>query len=209
MTFERLAADSARYYSGKFEQHGPTARGVDWNSEQTQALRFDQLLKVADPGPEPFSINDYGCGYGALVDHLEARSLRFRYSGFDLSAPMIDHARAHHSTDCRWTTDEGELQVADYTVASGLLNVKQDADAKAWHEYCLQVIDKLASLSSRGFAWNMLTSYSDADRMRPDLYYADPRELFDYCKRKHGRNVALLHDYGLYEFTMIVRKDAS
>jgi hypothetical protein len=42
--------------------------------------------------------------------------------------------------------------------------------------------------------------------MRSDLHYADPGRLFDYCKRRFARNVALLHDYGLYEFTLLVRK---
>ena len=51
-----------------------------------------------------------------------------------------------------------------------------------------------------------VTSYSDPEFMRPDLYYADPRFLFDYCKRKLSRHVALLHDYGLYEFTVLVRQ---
>ena len=41
--------------------------------------------------------------------------------------------------------------------------------------------------------------------MRPDLFYADPCWLFDQCKRRHSRDVALLHDYGLYEFTILVR----
>jgi hypothetical protein len=43
--------------------------------------------------------------------------------------------------------------------------------------------------------------------MRPDLYYGDPCALFDHCKRRYARNVAVLHDYGLYEFTILVRKD--
>ena len=37
--------------------------------------------------------------------------------------------------------------------------------------------------------------------MRADLYYADPRAFFDLCKRHYSKQVALLHDYGLYEFT--------
>jgi hypothetical protein len=57
-----------------------------------------------------------------------------------------------------------------------------------------------------GFAFNCLTSYSDAERKRDYLYYADPCALFDLCKRRYSRNVALLHDYGLYEFTLLVRK---
>jgi hypothetical protein len=67
-------------------------------------------------------------------------------------------------------------------------------------------LDVLDRASIRGFAFNSLTAYSDADRMRPHLYYPDPCELFDLCKRRYSRNVALLHDYGLYEFTILVRK---
>jgi hypothetical protein len=48
--------------------------------------------------------------------------------------------------------------------------------------------------------------YSDPERMRAHLYYADPCRLFDHCKRRYSRHVALLHDYGLYEFTILVRK---
>jgi hypothetical protein len=43
--------------------------------------------------------------------------------------------------------------------------------------------------------------------MRADLFYADPCVYFDLCKRRYSRQVALLHDYGLYEFTLIVRKE--
>ena len=37
------------------------------------------------------------------------------------------------------------------------------------------------------------------------LYYADPRDLFDHCKRHVSRFVSVLHDTPLYEFTLIVR----
>jgi methyltransferase family protein len=205
--FDRLAAEAGRYYSGKFAEHGPTARGVDWNSEQSQSLRFEQLLSVVGRPSEPFSINDYGCGYGALADHLQAGGYSFTYTGFDLSEPMIDYARTNHPESCRWIVDEKDLHTSDYTVASGVMNVKQGADDTAWHDYCLHVIERLSATSARGFSFNMLTSYSDADRKRPDLYYGDPLVFFDYCKRRHARNVALLHDYGLYEFTLIVRKE--
>jgi hypothetical protein len=30
--------------------------------------------------------------------------------------------------------------------------------------------------------------------------------FFDHCKRNFSRQVALLHDYGLWEFTILVRK---
>ncbi len=69
------------------------------------------------------------------------------------------------------------------------------------------MLEKFNSLCRKGFSCNFLTKYSDANRMRSDLYYADPCFLFDYCKRHFSKNIALLHDYQLYDFTLIVRKD--
>ena len=43
--------------------------------------------------------------------------------------------------------------------------------------------------------------------MRPELYYADPLAVFDWCKRHLSRFVALHHDYPLYDFTILIRKE--
>jgi SAM-dependent methyltransferase len=193
-----------RYYSGRFAEHGATARGVDWNSPESQELRFDQLLRVADRETGAFSLNDFGCGYGALVPYLRRRGLDAEYRGFDLSASMLEHARREYP-DVIFVGTEGELGRADYTVASGIFNVKMDVLAEDWREYVFATLGAIARLSVKGFAFNMLTSYSDPDKMRDDLYYGDPRLVFDHCKREYSRDVALLHDYGLYEFTAIVR----
>lgn len=196
-----------QYYSGKVRVHGATPQGVDWNSAESQRLRFEQLLKVCEPG-EPFSINDYGCGYGALIDHMASRGLRFTYRGFDISEAMLGKAREIHGqrVGCEFVSAEESLAAADYSVASGIFNVKLDVTETIWESYVLDTLHKLASWSVKGFAFNALTSYSDPERMRGDLYYGDPRFFFDYCKRNFSRNVALLHDYGLYEWTMLVRK---
>jgi hypothetical protein len=75
-----------------------------------------------------------------------------------------------------------------------------------WLKYIEDTLDILNQTSKKGFAFNCLTSYSDEDKKRDYLYYADPCMLFDICKKKYSRNVSLLHDYGLYEFTILVRK---
>ena len=58
-----------RYYSGKLAAHGASPRGVDWNSSESQHLRFTQLVRICEADAR-FSLNDIGCGYGALLDHL-------------------------------------------------------------------------------------------------------------------------------------------
>ncbi len=196
--------DSVRaYYGAKVTQHGTTARGVDWSTEESQQLRFAQLTRVFDV-PPPFSVNDYGCGYGALLDFVRMTGVEIDYRGFDISEEMIARARARHP-EIAFHLDASSLGMADYTIASGIFNVKLGTPKASWQDYVLRTIDEIAALSRRGFSFNMLTSYSDPDRMRDDLYYGDPCFYFDYCKRKHSRQVALLHDYGLYEFTIITR----
>ena len=86
-------------------------------------------------------------------------------------------------------------------------NMKLDADHEAWTKIVIECLHQMNDHAAKGIAFNMLTKYSDADKMREDLYYADPCFFFDYCKRNFSLNVALLHDYHLYDFTIIVRKD--
>ena len=197
----------ADYYSGKVREHGATHKGVDWSTEESQRTRFAQLVRVC-PSGRRFSLNDYGCGYGALAEYLEELGLDADYCGFDISEPMVTEARYRlgDNPNARFTTSAADLTVADCTVASGIFNVKAaDVTEDEWQEYVVETVRAMAGLSRAGVAWNMLTSYSDAELMRPDLHYADPRFWFDFCKRELSRQVAVLHDYGLYEFTVLVR----
>ena len=195
----------ASYYAGKLAEHGQTPGGVDWNGPAGQSLRFEQLLKVVTSAP--YSINDVGCGYGALVDHLDATGVAFSYTGYDVAEAMVEAARARYAGRPGISFVAGSvLAPADYTVASGIFNVRLEAPDDEWRAHVLRVLDACHEASGRGFAFNCLTSYSDPERMRPHLYYADPCALFDHCKRRYSRDVALLHDYGLFEFTLIVRK---
>ena len=43
-----LLTEVAEYYTSKLAEHGETPRGVDWNGEEGQILRFEQLCKIVD-----------------------------------------------------------------------------------------------------------------------------------------------------------------
>ncbi len=162
------------------------------------------MLKVRDH--DPGSVLDYGCGYGALLDELRRRATVSVYQGYDVAEEMIAAARGRHP-DGDFTSERGEVRIADHVIASGIFNVKEGAAEDNWREHVLTCLDDIASLARGGFAFNVLTKYSDPERMRDDLFYADPCFYFDLCKRRYSRHVALLHDYGLYEFTLLVRKE--
>lgn len=203
-----ILAEIADYYSAKLAEHGETPRGVDWNGEESQIRRFEQLSKIIAK-PTNFSINDLGCGYGSLFDYLKPHYSDFSYQGFDVSGDMVRAAQGRYAENenARFVVASVPSALADYGVASGIFNVRLGRSDSEWLEYLEDTLDVLNHSSRLGFAFNCLTSYSDQDKMRDYLYYADPCALFDLCKRRFSRHVALLHDYGLYEFTILVRKE--
>ena len=204
---DELYRRTLAHYQDKFAEHGATPLGVDWNGLESQSLQFAQLLKLL-PDEAGFSINDFGCGYGALVGALQVRWPTIRYRGNDLNPDMIAAARQHHADHKTISFDIAErpLHPADYGVASGVFTLRLGrSDAQCFSDM-QDSLDILQATSRIGFAFNTLTSYSEADRMRDYLYYPDPCMLFDLCKRRYARDVALLHDYGLYACTLLVRK---
>lgn len=198
-----------QYFVEKLDMFGATPKGVDYNGPEAQVIRFEELVKVID-NSHPFSVIDYGCGYGGLFDFLHNKGWQFEYYGVDLIEKMVLAGRVNHMhfPNAHFTTDEHEVPMADYLLACGIFNIKLDSSYDEWQEFILATLRQMDKLCSHGFAFNMLTKYSDADRMllRPDLFYGDPCFFFDFCKRNFANDVALLHDYGLYDFTILVRK---
>lgn len=207
MKQEKIITDVASYYSEKLAIHGETPRGVDWNGEESQNIRFEQLSKIIRKD-SPFSVNDIGCGYGALQEYLTAKYQHFSYSGYDISKAMIEAAKARfiNVSGISFHNTGEPSQKADYSVASGIFNVRLDVTEERWWNYVETLLDILDRSSQAGFSFNCLTRYSDEEKMRDNLFYPDPGRIFDLCKTKFSRNVALLHDYDLYEFTILVRK---
>ena len=210
MSSQTILQRVGQYYADRLERFGPTPRGVDWNSAESQELRFSRLLEVVRPDDSSArpSLLDVGCGYGALLDYVRERSPGLDYRGFDISEAMIEAARARHagSDGATFALDVRTLAPATYAVASGIFNVKLSFTLEQWREYVLDTLSALDRWSTAGFAFNMLSTHSDPDRRREDLFYADPQEVFNLCMRRFSRRVALLHDYPLFEFTVIVRK---
>jgi SAM-dependent methyltransferase len=200
-------APIAGLYEESLSRHGDTAMGVGWRTEDSQRLRFDKLLTVLDPpgAGSPFDVNDLGCGYGALFEHLELGGWPVAgYVGYDISEEMLHAARQRVPAGRgRLVRADQVTTVGDYSFASGIFNVRLDAAEESWSAYVQATVRNLAASSRRGFAFNLLSTYCD---YREDhLFYADPRWWFDWCKREVTPRVALLHDYPLFEWTIVGR----
>jgi SAM-dependent methyltransferase len=209
MSSEETQKKLNQYFSEKLREFGATPKGVDYNGPDAQERRFAQLVKVIDPA-HPFSVMDFGSGYGALFDFLHRTGWQFEYYGVDLLEEMVTAGREAHTAypNAHFTTQAEAVPTVEFLLAGAIFNIKLDEPYDAWQAFVTSTLARMNALCTRGFAFNMLTRYSDAERMaeRPDLFFGDPLFFFDYCKRNFSRNVALLHDYDLYDFTILVRK---
>jgi SAM-dependent methyltransferase len=194
---------------GLLAEHGATAEGVWFPGEEKHRLRFEQLVKLlpaAEPR-EPVSVNDWGCGYGALFEFLTGEGVPIEsYTGYDVTPEMLAAARKRVRDPRAEFVEAAEpTREADYSFVSGTFNARFDATEEAWQAHLDDVLLKLAECSRLGFAINMLSSYVDWEG--DGMFHADPMHFFDFAKRRISRRVTLLHDYPLWEWTLLVRLD--
>lgn len=209
--FEKINSDLKKFYGQNLQSFGNTAQGVGWKNQEAQQVRFEQLTKLFST-QATFSMNDLGCGVADFANYLFDKGFtNFTYTGYDVLEEMVKISAQKYQTrnNCSFVhiNDATELNGADYTVASGIFNIRYAISDADWLSYILQTITQMDVRSRKGFAFNALTAYSDKEKMQDYLYYSDPLYLFDYCKKNFSRNVALLHDYYQYDFTIIVRKE--
>jgi SAM-dependent methyltransferase len=205
-----ILSHAASYYADKLKQHGATPRGVDWNGAESHERRHTQFLRLL-AGHAEASVIDLGCGFGDFLRFLRAAGHHGRFIGYDVTSGMIEKARELYGegSDREWHVGAKPDKATDFAVASGIFNVMGDIPGEDWRTYVHDTIDVLAGASRRGFAFNVLSLSSDPERRRPDLYYADPIAMLGHCLSQYGRSVALLQDYGLHEFTVIVHHQHS
>src|SRR6185312_9297066 len=70
-------------YRKNFLEHGDTPRGVFWNNQDTQYLRFERLLKNLD----------IGCATCSLHEYLLNKKIKHDYHGNEIVPEMVTMAK--------------------------------------------------------------------------------------------------------------------
>jgi SAM-dependent methyltransferase len=199
-------SDVAELYSGNVREMGRSPESVGWNDEASQKLRFNRLLRGVNSSADSITINDLGCGYGALYIYL-TESTNFeieQYIGYDVSDEMLEQARQliGDNDNVDLYSKNQLTETADYSFASGIFNVQFEHSQNNWTDYTKHILQNMADHSAHGFAFNALTTH--VDYMEDHLYYADPGEYLNYCLEEFSHDAMLFHDYDLYEWTITV-----
>ncbi|MBN9366325.1 MAG: class I SAM-dependent methyltransferase [Comamonadaceae bacterium] len=181
-----------QHYQRLFWDHGDSAQAVQWTDSLSQIRRFQVLCEIA---PKIGSVVDLGCGLGHFRDHLRAAGLSDAYLGVDFVSDFIEHSNAKHASDPLTNFQCLDLLADDYPqgydtyVICGVFNNKMPANSK----FMRAVITKAFAAARRQVAFNAMSIYVDFED--PDLYYSDPCEIFEFCKRNLTRKVTLRHEY--------------
>ena len=91
-------------------------------------------------------------------------------------------------------------------MASGIFNVKLGHPARVWTHFIRTTLVEMHATSRRGFAVNFLAPGAPGQPAVAELYRTAPESWVSFCERSTGGSVEVLSDYGMREFTLLVRR---
>ncbi len=182
-------------FSRAVKTYGSHPKSVAWRDEERQYRRFQIFAGLFDLAgrQSEFSVNDLGCGYGAMFDAYkdlpEFRSAR--YFGYDISDEMLRQAR-RSIRDERATFIRSHIATkeADFSLVSGTYNLNMGAKDAPWLDYVQENIIHLWGKTRLALGFNMLSIH--ATRREDTLYYADPEEMRAFCEENLDGTVRMV-----------------
>jgi cyclopropane fatty-acyl-phospholipid synthase-like methyltransferase len=139
---------------------------------------------------------------------LQSEFVDFAYTGIDHSSEQIRLAQKRNQNNSKVKFRKASSEINeryDYVVASGIFNLIF-APHDEWMAHVKKEMRNMFNLCNKMFACNFLSSYADAERKVLTLFYPKPEEIFTFAAQELSSKLVLVHDYGLHDFTLIVKK---
>ena len=198
------------HYEECARKHGATPAGVDWPSGADLATRFGVMLELLNEAGVQSELLDLGCGPGLVLDYLNATGNigRVKYRGIDLSSEMVDMAQARwprHEFSCRDIVAAPlPEQSVDVVIMNGVLTERVSLDVATMTSLAESLVAAAFRTARIGIAFNVMNAH--VDWQRDDLFHWPFDALAGFLRREVSPHYALRGDYGLYEYTCIVRR---
>ncbi len=204
-------ADRAAYvtrYEERLRRHGRSPEALGWGTLGREHVRHSVMAAVVEEvGAQ--SVLDVGCGFADLHDHLRQRGWQGSYHGIDIVPGLLAEARrAQPDLDLEEADvtayREGEQQVFDVAVASGVFNARLAAESNL--EHTAGSVRRMFELSRLAVCADFLSTYVDYEH--PEGWHTDPAWAMELAAGL-SRRFRLRHDYMPFEFALIIyRQDA-
>ncbi len=171
-----MSINNEKFYREAYEKYGLSAQGVNWNSKESQEVRFEAITDILGKDLAKSEIVDAGCGFGELYAYWADRGIcPKRYVGLDCVENSIDVAKKRFSDlsfTCRDILSD-ELPLADWYVASGSLNILSSFDTWLF-------LEKILENSKKGIVFNILQGYVKSKNFN----YQSKDDIKDFAKQK-------------------------
>jgi ubiquinone/menaquinone biosynthesis C-methylase UbiE len=144
--------NNTQFYRRVIKKYGISARGVHWNCQESQYIRFEILTKFIKDDMKDSVIVDAGCGFGEYYNYLYDNHLKpEKYIGIDCEEEMINAAskRFLNTKFVLKNILEDKLPAADYYICSGAMNTLDEKEV-------LSFIKRSYKTSKKGFIFNFL-----------------------------------------------------
>ncbi len=143
--------DNKKFYTSAIELHGVSAKGVNWNSSDSQNLRFEIILELLPPKLDEFTLADAGCGFGDFYLYAkEKNNLPKDYIAIDSIKEMVSITKERtQSKAILADICKDALPSASYYICSGAMNILESFETHLFMRNCYQS-------SKKGFIFNIL-----------------------------------------------------
>jgi SAM-dependent methyltransferase len=205
-----MITDLKKHYQTLLQQHGFSPKSVQHIDRKSQYKRFEILCEI---DLNASSIIDVGCGLGDMYQYLQEKNFLGKYLGVDflpdfikLSSERFNKVPQASFSVCDLEKDKLPLEY-DYIFLSGVFNNKLSNN----ESFMRNTINKMFASCNKGIAFNAMSTY--VDYQDPELYYSNPLEIFDFCKRNLTKNIVLRHEYIVkensipFEYTIYLYKE--
>ena len=141
-------SDNHKLYSASLQKYGQSAKGLNWNSQAHQHIRFEQIASLLPNDLDNYTLADVGCGFGDFYHFIEPKPQN--YTGYDMMEQMVGIATTNTQQTIR-QLDATTTQppTADFVVCSGALNILSRFETTLFLHNCFKA-------SRKAFIFNAL-----------------------------------------------------
>jgi SAM-dependent methyltransferase len=202
------------HYEDCLARYGDSHRGVDWPNPEDADKRYQVMLELISRRPqrEEVSLLDFGCGSSHLFEYMQKRQLTgITYSGLDLSPQFVSLSQSKYPANPYWCLDllnspPEALPKFDYVVMNGVFTEKRALSFDAMQAYFERLVSRVFEHAREGIAFNVMSKQVDWER--DDLFHLPLDTLADFLTKRLTRNFVIRNDYGLFEYTVYVYREA-
>ncbi|MBN2057872.1 MAG: class I SAM-dependent methyltransferase [Candidatus Saganbacteria bacterium] len=206
------------YFEGLLAKHGENFLALDWNSNESQKLRYQVFREIFIYAQKAANISvlDVGCGFGDLYGFFKSEKMlgrqKIRYTGYDISEKLLEVARKKYPEarfELKDILEDRHVPKFDYILASGIFNIRT-TDSGSHIEFVKAMLLRMSDLAKHGVAANFLSEGALPISVPEDVnsgryYYFKPEEIMSFCRFISSRFI-IRHDYHPGDFTVYLLK---